>query len=85
MLVYYVYILLSEKNPKKTYIGLTEDIDRRISEHNRAKSGYAKQFSPWALESYMAFKDKSRAEKFEKYIKSGSGFAFMKKRLISKL
>ena len=39
--MHYVYILLSEKNPNKIYIGLTDDIDRRIAEHYRAKTGYA--------------------------------------------
>ena len=80
--MYHVYILLSDKDPNKIYIGLTTDVERRVSEHNRAQSGYSKQYAPWNLESTIAFKDKLLAEKFETYLKSGSGFAFMKKRLL---
>ena len=80
--MHYVYILSSDKDPNRIYIGLTTDVERRVSEHNRAQSGYSKQYAPWNLESYITFKDKPLAEKFEVYLKSGSGFAFLKKRLL---
>jgi len=77
-----VYILRSEKYRKRLYIGLTEDLENRIKEHNHNESRYSKNYAPWDLETYIVFKDKSQAVSFEKYLKSGSGFAFLKKRLL---
>jgi len=79
--MYYVYHLQSENNSNRYYIGLTTDVKRRLEEHNSGKSIYASNFKPWRLISYTAFSDKSRAEKFEVYLKTSSGRAFAKKRL----
>ncbi|MFH1507169.1 MAG: GIY-YIG nuclease family protein [Candidatus Omnitrophota bacterium] len=77
-----VYILISKKYPDRIYIGLTEDVSRRIDEHNADKSSYSRKYGPWELITYTTFNDKKKAIKFEKYLKSGSGFAFLKKHLI---
>ena len=69
----------------KLYIGLTANVERRITEHNRDERGYTKQYAPWELEVSIGFKDKKVAEDFERYLKSGSGHAFLKKRLLPKL
>ncbi len=80
----YVYLLISKKYPNKVYIGRTSDLEKRLAEHNRGESSYSKTFGPWKMETYVAFSDAKLAEAFEKYLKSGSGFAFMKKRLLPK-
>jgi len=80
--MYVVYILRSKKDPKRLYIGLTANLENRIKEHNRNESRYSKSYAPWEEETYVVFKNKSQAVSFEKYLKSGSGFAFLKKRLI---
>ncbi len=77
-----VYILRSERYHERLYIGSTKDLEKRIEEHNNEASRYSKIYSPWRLETYIVFKNKVQAENFEKYLKSGSGFAFLKKRLI---
>ena len=79
-----VYILLSVKDPQRYYIGVgvTQDLEKRFKEHNEAKTGYSKQYAPWKIETYITFRSRILAEKFEKYLKSGSGNAFLKKRLI---
>jgi predicted GIY-YIG superfamily endonuclease len=41
---------------------------------------HTKQDRPWELALVLGFKDKLRATAFEKYLKSGSGSAFAKKR-----
>jgi len=74
----YVYLLQSLSHPGQRYIGLTANIDRRLAEHNNGKSPHTKQFTPWQIVSYHAFADDSKAEAFEKYLKSGSGRAFGK-------
>jgi predicted GIY-YIG superfamily endonuclease len=79
--VYYVYSIQSENNSDKYYVGLTTDVGRRLSEHNAGKSIHTNKFRPWKIVSYTAFVDKSRAEKFEAYLKTSSGRAFAKKRL----
>jgi hypothetical protein len=38
---------------------------------------------PWDLVFYAAFPQRLQAETFEKYLKSGSGRAFARKRLLS--
>ena len=81
-IMYCVYILISVCYPNRCYVGITEDIARRLSEHNKGDSVYTKKYAPWVLRSYIAFENKKRAEAFEKYLKNGSGFSFLKKRLI---
>ncbi len=78
-----VYILKSLKDQNRTYIGITENIDKRLKEHNAENNtGYSKTYAPWRLETYIAFSDKKLAIKFEEYLKAGSGQAFLKRRLI---
>ena len=77
-----VYILKSLKDPKRHYVGITSDLERRLKEHNNKQSVYSSIYAPWELETYIVFKDKTLAEDFEKYLKHGSGNALLKKRLI---
>lgn len=77
-----VYILTSKKYPARYYIGVTQDLERRIREHNNGDSLYTKRYMPWELQTYIIFRNKARAEEFEKYLKSGSGFAFLKRRFL---
>ena len=77
-----VYVLISQKNRNKYYIGLTSNLEKRLREHNSTQSYYSKRYAPWKVETYITFRNKDLAEKFEKYLKAGSGNAFLKKRLI---
>jgi len=79
--MYYVYILQSKKD-KSYYTGVTEDLKERIKEHNWHLSKYSSSKAPFELVWYCAFKNKKKAYDFEKYLKSGSGFAFARKRLV---
>jgi predicted GIY-YIG superfamily endonuclease len=80
--MYIVYILTSKKYPTRYYIGITQNLDKRLVDHNSEKSVYSKRYAPWQIETYITFKKKELAKELEKYLKSGSGFAFLKKRLI---
>ena len=82
--MYTVYILRSVNYPDRLYIGLTTDLEKRLASHNDNTSTYSKRYSPWELEAHIVLKDKNVAEDFERYLKSGSGFAFLKKRLLPK-
>jgi len=79
--MYYVYILKSSKSGI-LYYGFTEDLKRRFQEHNSGKSRFTKGHMPWKLVWYCAFENKGKAEDFELYLKSGSGKAFVYKRLV---
>jgi putative endonuclease len=77
----YVYLLQSRAFVDQRYVGLTSDLKQRLAEHNSGKSPHTSKFVPWRLITYVAFSDGGKAESFERYLKSGSGHAFAKKRL----
>ena len=79
--MFYVYLLKSLKNPEKTYIGYTNNLKERLRKHNKGGSSYTSDFIPWKLVSFVGFDEEGKALEFEKYIKTGSGYAFAKKRL----
>jgi putative endonuclease len=81
--LYYTYLLRSESHPTETYIGSTSDLRKRLSAHNSGKSPHTRKFTPWRLLFYAAFPNKPLAEKFERYLKSGSGRAFTTRHLTS--
>jgi putative endonuclease len=77
-----VYIIRSVSFPEQEYTGATADLKQRIADHNASKSTHTAKFIPWKLVWYCAFPDKLQALEFEKYLKSHSGRAFAKKRLL---
>jgi len=60
--VYYVYILLSEKDYKR-YIGFTENLQRRLSEHNSGFVRSTKTRRPLKLIHYEEYETKEEAMK----------------------
>jgi predicted GIY-YIG superfamily endonuclease len=78
--VHYVYLLQSLSSDER-YVGTTSDLRRRFAEHNAGKSPHTAKYAPWKLVTYLAFADEARALNFERYLKSGSGHAFARKRL----
>jgi putative endonuclease len=79
--MWYVYILRSAMD-RNLYVGSTNDISRRLTEHNFGKVDSTKNRTPLRLEAYFAVKDKSRAIELEQYLKTGSGRAFLQKRIL---
>ena len=77
---YFVCILKCSDG--KPYTGCTEDLDERLQRHNNGHVPATEKRLPVKLDFYFATKDKYQAYKFEKYLKSGSGRAFIKKHLI---
>lgn len=75
----YTYLLRCSDNT--IYTGHTRDIDERIKRHNKGENSYTRLRLPVELIFYAAFSDKYKAIMFEKYLKSGSGRAFGKRRL----
>ena len=83
--MYYVYLIQSIKFSQEHYVGFSEDLKTRITDHNDGKSIHTNKFKPWNLTCYFAFKNIQTAKKFEEYLKTGSGRAFLKKHLLEPL
>lgn len=66
---YYTYILISELNGK-FYIGQTQDLDKRLLNHNAGYSKYTKKFIPWKIYVYKQVESRSDALKLEKNLKN---------------
>lgn len=79
--MFYVYLLQSQPFPRRRYIGLSNDLRRRIREHNAGLASFTANARPWRLVTYLAFSTRAQAAAFERYLKSGSGQAFANKRL----
>ena len=77
----YVYILQSESEPERFYTGCTEDLRDRLARHNSCRVPHTAKWKPWRIKTYIAFSDPKRAAEFERYLKSASGRAFLKKHL----
>ena len=77
----YVYLLESTSSGQR-YVGTTNDLKRRLADHNAGKSPHTSKFTPWRLVTYVAFDDQPKAETFERYLKSGSGRAFAKRHFV---
>jgi putative endonuclease len=71
----YVYLLQSLRYPNQRYVGLTGDVDSRLSEHNAGRSSHTAKYLPWELVVSICFHNERRAMEFERYLKSGSGRA----------
>lgn len=80
--MYYVYILKSINFPKQIYTGSTPDLKQRLKSHNEGANKHTGKFRPWKIIWYAAFINRKQAERFEKYLKTSSGIAFKRKRLI---
>ena len=77
---FYTYVLKSEID-QSWYIGYTEDLDRRLHEHNSGRSFTTKKKIPWIIIYYESCLSKDDAIAREKYLKSGMGRRYLKNRL----
>ncbi|WP_298917640.1 GIY-YIG nuclease family protein [uncultured Algimonas sp.] len=82
-MMFFVYILRATEIPDQTYVGFTQDLKNRLQRHNAGHVRHTSKYRPWRLETYLAFSTKEQALAFERYLKTGSGRAFAKKRLHS--
>lgn len=79
--MFYVYVLKSRKNGR-LYTGYTDDLRRRIEEHNCKKGcEYTKRNAPFDLIFYEAYVAKKDATKAERFFKSGYGREVLKGKL----
>jgi putative endonuclease len=78
--MYFVYVLYSEK-AKCKYTGYTEDLIRRLNEHNLGLLGkFTKGKGPWLLIYHEEHTTIKQAIILEKELKTGKGRDFIKRR-----
>jgi putative endonuclease len=82
--MYYVYVLLSEKDGKY-YIGFTKDLKTRFAEHNKGHVKSTVERKPFKLIYYEASLNQEDAIRREKYLKSSWGKRYLKNRLRASL
>ena len=78
LLMYYVYIIKNFKDGR-LYKGMTNDLKRRVKEHNNRKQKSTKNYVPWKLLYYEEFRNREEARKRELFFKSGEGRELLKK------
>jgi putative endonuclease len=80
IMFFYVYVLQSRIKPR-FYIGYTENLKRRVKEHNLGISVSTKHYAPWTLIYYEACRNQEDAKRREKYLKSSEGGRLIRIRL----
>jgi putative endonuclease len=78
--MWYVYILKMADG--EYYAGSTNDLKRRMGEHEKGRGIATKWRRPVSLEAYIAVKTEKTARKLEKYLKTSSGKAALRKRIL---
>jgi len=78
--MFYTYVLRSARD-NKLYIGSTSDLVTRKKFHDQGRVQSTKNRRPLVLIYYEACLTKEKAEKREKYFKTGFGGGFLKNRI----
>ena len=78
---WYVYTLGSVSH-SFLYVGSTNNLERRLEEHNNGLVQSTKAYRPLRIEAYIAVRTEHKARELERYLKAGSGKAILKKRIL---
>lgn len=80
--MYYVYVLKSKKD-RLNYIGSTNDLRKRLNEHNSGKSYSTMKRRPFEIVYYEAYKSEKDARYREKNLKLRSrAYTQLKRRIL---
>ncbi len=75
--MYFVYAIKSEKR-NYIYVGLTNNIQRRFSDHNKGYNRTTKPYRPFKLIYLETFDTRIEARQKEKYLKTTTGKRFLR-------
>ncbi|MBI4257110.1 GIY-YIG nuclease family protein [Candidatus Uhrbacteria bacterium] len=78
--MFYVYVIESESSGK-WYIGYSSNLRARLQTHNQNGNASTSNRGSWKLIYYEAYVTKEDAMGREKFLKSGSGWRYLKKQL----
>jgi putative endonuclease len=70
--MYHVYVLASEKTGR-FYVGSTEDVERRLFQHNAGYPTSTRHGVPWRLVRVESCESRAAATRWEKQYKTGKG------------
>ena len=70
----FVYVLLSKKKPKRTYVGWTLDLDRRVEQHNSGTGAKFTRGGGWALIYAERHRTRNGAMRREVFLKRDKVF-----------
>ncbi len=79
--MYFIYVLWSEKLQKR-YVGSTQNITKRLNEHNRGCNKFTKGGMPWVIIYTEEFLLKHEALSREKFLKSGQGRSWLDEKFL---
>ena len=68
--MYYVYVLRNSQG--RLYVGFTEDLSRRVRQHQEGEGGWTRGKGPWELVGSEEFADRSEALRRERNLKRGT-------------
>lgn len=74
--MFYVYVLISKKDNKR-YIGFTDNLERRFSEHCRGIVKSTRNRRPLEIIYFEEFENKKEAMHREEFFKSGQGRIYL--------
>ncbi|MBK8497060.1 MAG: GIY-YIG nuclease family protein [Chitinophagaceae bacterium] len=75
--MFFVYAIKSTVR-NYIYVGMTNNLDRRLNEHNNGENRSTKAYRPFILIYSDSFKTRIEAREKEKYLKSGIGKEYLK-------
>lgn len=81
--MFHVYVIVSESHRDRYYIGFSARPDERLSEHNTGKNPSTVAFMPWRIAAIFSFPSEEHARRFERYLKGGSGRAFLRRHVLT--
>jgi putative endonuclease len=77
-MIWFVYVIRSNKD-NIFYSGMSQNVNKRIEEHNSGKSTFTKAHMPWILIYQEECPSIKNARIREKYFKSAAGRRFIHK------
>jgi len=80
--MFYLYILQSLRDNRHIYYGQTNNLKRRLAQHNNGENTSTRRFSPWKIVYYEAYTSRKLALVREKQLKHyGQARTKLKKQL----
>ncbi|HRN25422.1 MAG TPA: GIY-YIG nuclease family protein [Ignavibacteriaceae bacterium] len=81
---YYLYILRS-LNFERYYVGISENVERRLKFHNTIEKGFTSRYRPWEVVFKQEFSGKEAAMKAEKKVKGWKSRKMIEKLIIREI
>jgi len=81
--MFHIYVIVSDSSAERYYIGFSTRPRERLQEHNSGKNPSTAAYVPWRFAAVFSFPSEKQARHFERYLKGGSGRAFLRRHVLS--